>query len=561
MQIRRAIALVAALSAACGGVAEVGESPSWRQNSGSESPREDRSTSSRDEPGAGEPEMLSLEVESLPADAYNAREAPAPSASDRARVTIDAIERAADRAGTDIPARDGRLDAAAAALAGVAPQRAPVPYPLIEFALQSQGIIEPSPHLVVLWGPPGDARGLAAELEDRLPPILESAPFARVGVGASERGESVATVIALQTSFVATEPIPRAMPDGGQIRVKGEVQGGYRHPEVYVTRDDGSVVTPPVSRAGSRAFRADVSCQGRRGAQQIEITARDEKGSTVLANFPVWCHDAPPTQVEVTTPGEDAMPASAEEAEQQIAELINRARERHDLPPLSVDVHVAEVARDHAEEMAETGVVAHVSPDTGSAADRIEAAGIDTPFVLENVARAYSVKEAHEGLMNSPGHRAGILHESVTHVGVGVALGQKTGGHREIFVGQVFTRNEGDPVDERAAAEMVHEEIQSERALIADPGLASVAQAYARELADGTPQDEAAAAATTRLSERGAAFADVSSVVAVVPNVEQFSARRALAGGDATHYAVGVAPVAEADRAPELAVVLLLARR
>src|SRR5690606_29023742 len=81
------------------------------------------------------------------------------------------------------PVPDGRLYAAAAELAAVTPQDGTLVYSLIEFALQRNGIIEPSPHLVVIWGPVEDGSEIVASLAERLPAILGAGTFARVGVG------------------------------------------------------------------------------------------------------------------------------------------------------------------------------------------------------------------------------------------------------------------------------------------------------------------------------------------------------------------------------------------
>jgi uncharacterized protein YkwD len=555
---RRAMVVLAAGAAACGGVSEVGERPSWRQP-----PQEVRASAGEAGDALGdEPRVVTLEAADRGAAEYNAQASLPPRPSPRADAVMEALFAAVERTGVPAPARDGRLDAASQALAEVAPANAPVPYRLIEFALQHHGIVEPSPHLVVIWGPPGDTSALVDKLERRLPAILESAAFARVGVGVAERaGGELATVIALQTSYLETEPIPRVLPDGGTIRVEGRVLEPYRHPEVFVTRDDGQVIQTPLRRIGGSEFRADVTCEGRSGHQQVEIIAADHKGSTVLANFPIWCFEEPPRSVQVVIGGLDDVPASPEQAEARLHELINRDRERHGLPPLKVDARVAEVARAHALEMAETGVVAHVSPTTGSASDRVQDAGIRTPIVLENVARAYSVIEAHEGLMNSPGHRASILHEAVTHVGVGVVLGEHIAGRHELFVAQVFTRR-GAPMDRQAALEAVHRSVQAIAPLEAEPGLTAVAQAFAQKLVDGVPRAQAAAEATRQLEARGVPFADVSSMVAVVSELDGFTPQRALEGSEVTHYGVGLV---QADHAVmgdgAFTIVMLVGRR
>lgn len=77
---------------------------------------------------------------------------------------------------------------------------------------------------------------------------------------------------------------------------------------------------------------------------------------------------------------------------------------------------------------------------TGSVVDRVRAARIPTRIVLENVARGFGLREAHQALMDSPGHRANALSAEVTHVGIGVALGAPVSGRREIYITEIFLR-------------------------------------------------------------------------------------------------------------------------
>lgn len=128
------------------------------------------------------------------------------------------------------------------------------------------------------------------------------------------------------------------------------------------------------------------------------------------------------------------------QAEQHLLASINRDRAAAGLPILLWDDAVAAVARRYSEEMRRTRVIAHISPTSGAATDRVRAASITTRVVLENVARAWGLDEAHRSLMNSPGHRANIMSTMATHIGIGVALGDASSGRRELFITQVFTR-------------------------------------------------------------------------------------------------------------------------
>lgn len=105
--------------------------------------------------------------------------------------------------------------------------------------------------------------------------------------------------------------------------------------------------------------------------------------------------------------------------EQRMFELLNQERAAVGLQPLVMDQELVEVARAHSEDMFRKGYFAHDSPTTGSPFDRLDAAGIDYVTAGENLALAQTVEIAHDGLMNSPGHRANILQPSFGRVGIG----------------------------------------------------------------------------------------------------------------------------------------------
>lgn len=50
------------------------------------------------------------------------------------------------------------------------------------------------------------------------------------------------------------------------------------------------------------------------------------------------------------------------------------------------------------------------------------------------------VREAHQALMGSPGHRANLMSTEVTHVGIGVVLGAPVSGRRAIYITEIFLR-------------------------------------------------------------------------------------------------------------------------
>src|SRR3989344_1365980 len=103
---------------------------------------------------------------------------------------------------------------------------------------------------------------------------------------------------------------------------------------------------------------------------------------------------------------------------------VNKERESRGIKSLSFDYNLRDLAREYAMEMFTHGFFSHVSAVDGSTpADRADRKGISYLVVGENLAFAPDVFIAHDGLMNSEGHRKNILSEDYGKVGIGVVDG------------------------------------------------------------------------------------------------------------------------------------------
>jgi uncharacterized protein YkwD len=463
-----------------------------------------------------------------PAGRYNDG-GPAPPGSAIVERVAATVARVAAHAGRAAPPLDGRLCAVAAEMAGLLGD-GPPPYGAIEFSLSYHGIVEPAPYLVLVRMQDGDLDGLAAELEAKLPAVVAPTAFARLGAGVASGGDgSSSVVVALQESGVATEPIPRSLPRGGALRLRGRLLTPDSTPEVFVTGVDGEVTRLPVVHDGGAGFRAEASCGDVDGRLKVEIVAADRaQNPSVLANFAVWCGEAPPRSLELAASAAAPAPATADgkapadtqAVEREIFELANRDRARAGLPPLVWDDRAADIARKHSVEMRDLEYVAHVSPRTGSASDRARAGGLATPLLLENLARAYSPSDVEEGLMGSPGHRANLLSKQATHLGVGAAIGRPVGGQRELYVTQLFFRK--TPLVERAAARRIAADALARArrdagraTLDEDAALDEVAERHAALLAAGRSHAAAGALTDHALDLMADRFGQVISIVAV----------------------------------------------
>jgi len=86
--------------------------------------------------------------------------------------------------------------------------------------------------------------------------------------------------------------------------------------------------------------------------------------------------------------------------------------------PLRVDSTIVPVARAHSRDMWERSYFSHTNPDGETSADRMARGGVKFLVAGENLALAPTVETAHEGLMNSPGHRRNILDPQFSRIGI-----------------------------------------------------------------------------------------------------------------------------------------------
>lgn len=117
------------------------------------------------------------------------------------------------------------------------------------------------------------------------------------------------------------------------------------------------------------------------------------------------------------------MTQSELELAMDVLTAVNQERAAQGLSQLTWHNGAAQTAYDHSADMDDRNFFDHTNPDGQSVGDRLTADGIGYTAAGENIAMGYqTVASVMEGWMNSPGHRANILRENFTHLGVGVHL-------------------------------------------------------------------------------------------------------------------------------------------
>jgi len=125
----------------------------------------------------------------------------------------------------------------------------------------------------------------------------------------------------------------------------------------------------------------------------------------------------------VNLPFKLANPRVREDLEAKMLELVNEERAKENLKPLVADPELTVVARAHSRDMFARGYFSHITPEGKTPSDRIRAAHVKFLVAGENLALGQTLAICHQGLMNSPGHRANILEPSYGRLGIGILDG------------------------------------------------------------------------------------------------------------------------------------------
>jgi uncharacterized protein YkwD len=111
--------------------------------------------------------------------------------------------------------------------------------------------------------------------------------------------------------------------------------------------------------------------------------------------------------------------------ERQNFDLVNSIRVRQGKKALLLDERVAQVARQHSEDMVLNNYFSHTNLQGKSPFNRMTDAGLKYTSAAENIAKGQaSAIYAHEGWMNSSGHRTNILGD-YSNIGIGIFMGEK----------------------------------------------------------------------------------------------------------------------------------------
>jgi uncharacterized protein YkwD len=127
-------------------------------------------------------------------------------------------------------------------------------------------------------------------------------------------------------------------------------------------------------------------------------------------------------------------PTPRPDLEAKMLQLVNEERTKRGLQALKPDPELTAVARAHSKDMFARGYFSHYTPEGKDPFDRMKAVNISFLAAGENLALGQTLSICHQGLMNSPGHRANILRPNYGRLGIGIL----DGGFHGLMISQEF---------------------------------------------------------------------------------------------------------------------------
>lgn len=352
---------------------------------------------------------------------------------------------------------DAGLSAMVRDLAVTTPSRFDMPPTLIDALMAWHGIADPQPAVIVVevaGNEHGCDRELAPECEEAVAALVDEVVRSlgkgrwRVGVGVSavEEGARTRMMVGVVERTVELEPMAIELAASAVVALRGKLLGRRTDPRIERVDPQGKWARIPAVVGSDGSLKADLRCDAGRGVYQVEILADGETGPEVVANFRLFCAIERTREIEFSYERIGPKVTVADVVRGNF-DLLNAERESRGLAILAWDEKAAAVAQAHSADMLANDFVGHVSPTTGDASARFRSAGITGIVVRENVARGYGPKGIHESLMNSPGHRANLLADDISHVGIGVVFGDPEStapnAPRPVFLTQNFYSKPG----------------------------------------------------------------------------------------------------------------------
>jgi uncharacterized protein YkwD len=452
-------------------------------------------------------------------------------------IYTDGLARAAKERGQAAPAADGRLCAAAAILLDWKSDDVPAPDVLL-FLARGVGLLNPAQQVLLATLETEEPRDITRALAGSVLDFAAKAVAPRYGLATKRlRGKSTRVVLLVQDLPFEVGPLPRQLPLNGTATFSGRLLGDLEKPAVQVSDSRGKLEEPP--QGPGREFKAEVRCGDRPG--RIFLVLRAEQGGQPrkLAGIPVACGgEAPPATLSLEVQGWPPEPAAQSRL---IFDQVNAERTAVGLAALAWDDALAGVARELTADLAKEG-----TPPGEAVTARLAKVGLGSPLVLQNPGQSTSAKLAAEGFLESPGHRANLMHPDANTGAVGVVVQPGPDGKSAAFVTELFIQVL-PPLDPAKVRGEVRAGLIQRRAgakaapASSDPLLEELAQGYAAAMAAAGREDLPESKVEVFTQPLSRKYKDISLVSGARPDPMAFAVEPTLLSKAGKGLGVGVA--------------------
>lgn len=122
-------------------------------------------------------------------------------------------------------------------------------------------------------------------------------------------------------------------------------------------------------------------------------------------------------------------------SETTLIELTNQARAQAGLPALQTNATLRQAAQAKAVDMLSRDYWSHLAPDGAEPWQFVSEAGYTYTYAGENLAKGFATSEGvMAGWLASPGHRANLLGQNYTEIGLAVVNGELAGDETTLIV-------------------------------------------------------------------------------------------------------------------------------
>lgn len=126
--------------------------------------------------------------------------------------------------------------------------------------------------------------------------------------------------------------------------------------------------------------------------------------------------------------------AALNDFENDFMKMTNDTRASRGLRQLQYDSALVQIARAHSKDMIKRNFFNHINPSGESPEIRARKAKYPYQYIGENIGKGYATPEsAFSAWMSSLSHRANLLQQNYTRMGVGIDSGRGTIAYTQLF--------------------------------------------------------------------------------------------------------------------------------